>query len=188
MLILIIAATDRDKNLLRGGNEQLSCCHCLIQPPRSFRFLSANHAEKLKAQRRVPLNAGDPQEQRWLSQVTNVHRPFDPIVSARVQSDAVCVITALKGGLCVVRPGRPSKIEWWRVMNCVSAPLVCSFWSRFKQFFFVTPRRYYFFFMFECTSLIPTQTCSKHTLCESVCVRKNGAMQSIHEKKKNENC
>lgn len=139
MLIPIIAATDRDKNLLRGGNEQLSCCHCLIQPPRSFRFLPANHAEKLKAQRRVLLNAGDPQEQWWLSQVTNVHRPFDPIVSARVQSDAVCVITALKGGLCVVRPGRPSKIEWWRVMNCVSAPLVCSFWSRFKQFFSSPP-------------------------------------------------
>lgn len=124
MLILIIAATDRDKNLLRGGNEQLSCCHCLIQPPRSFRFLPANHAEKLKAQRRVPLNAGDPQEQWWLSQVTNVHRPFDPIVS------------------------------------------------------------HYFFFTFECTSLIPTQTCSKHTLCDSVCVRKNGAMQSMHEEKK----
>lgn len=50
ILILIMAATDRDKNLLRGGNEQLSCCHCLIQRLRSFRFLSANHAEKLKAE------------------------------------------------------------------------------------------------------------------------------------------
>lgn len=92
MLILVIAATDRVKNLFRGGNEQLSCCHCLIQPLTSFRFLSANHEEKLKAQRRVPLNAGDPQEQWWLSQVTNVHSAFDPIVSVWVQSDAVCIV------------------------------------------------------------------------------------------------
>lgn len=54
----------------------------------------------------------------------------------------------------------------------------------FQTIFFVTPLRYYFFFMFECTSLIPTQTCSKHILGESVCVRKNRAMQSIHEEKK----
>lgn len=48
--------------------------------------------EKLKAQRRVPLNAGDPQEQWWLSQVTNVHSAFDPIVSMWVQSDVVCIV------------------------------------------------------------------------------------------------
>lgn len=90
-LILIVVATDRDKNQLREGNEPLSCCHCLIQPLRRFRFLPANHTEKLKAQRQVPLNGGDARERWQLSQVTNVHRPFDPIVPEQAPSDAVCV-------------------------------------------------------------------------------------------------
>lgn len=91
MLILVAAAKDRVRNPFRGGNEQLSCCHCLIQPVTSFPFVSANHEEKLKAQQPVPLNAGDRQEQWWLSQVTNVHSAFDPIVSVWVQSDVVCI-------------------------------------------------------------------------------------------------